>query len=227
MNAYQNATVLLAVLVGLTGCQSTNCGPGCGTSNGCSPDGFVPGQDENCVVPRPLGSSVRTHFDMQRQGAAGSDFVINQHEWYQGGESLGPDGRRHVAELAQRMQAEQYPIVLEPAEPDLKVSPNIETAIQMARAKDQDRRMAVIQQLAASGSVGADSRVIVAYPQAEGLRGDESIRVFRSLSRGGGNLGGGGGNGNGGGNNGGGFGGGLGGGLGGGGGGFGGGGGNF
>ena len=161
---------------------------------------------------------------MQIQGAAGSDFVISQHEWYQGGESLGPDGRRHVAELAQRMQTEQHPIVLEPAEPDLKVSPNIETAIQMARARDQNRRMAVIQQLAASGSIGVDSRVIVAYPQAEGLRGDESIRVFQSLSRGGGNFGGGGGNGNGGGGFGGGGGGGFGGG---GGGGFGGGGGIF
>ena len=224
MNAYQNTTMLLVALVGLAGCQSTSCGPGCGTSNDCSPGGYVPGHDENCVVPRPLGSSVRAHFDMQIQGAAGSDFVISQHEWYQGGESLGPDGRRHVAELAQRMQTEQHPIVLEPAEPDLKVSPNIETAIQMARARDQNRRMAVIQQLAASGSIGVDSRVIVAYPQAEGLRGDESIRVFQSLSRGGGNFGGGGGNGNGGGGFGGGGGGGFGGGSGGG---FGGGGGTF
>jgi hypothetical protein len=163
---------------------------------------------------------------MQRQGAGASDFVIHQHEWYQGGEALGPDGRRHVAELAQRMQTEQYPVVLEPAEPDLKVSPNIETAIQMARARDQNRRMVVIQQLAASGSIGVDSRVIVAYPQAEGLSGDEATRVFQSLSRGGGNFGGGGGNGGGGfGGGGGGLGGG--GGFGGGGGGFGGGGGNF
>jgi hypothetical protein len=222
MNAYQKATSVLALLVGLTGCQTTNCESGCGTSNGCSPNGYNAGCDEDCVVPRALGSSVRTHFDMQRQGAARSDFVINLHEWYQGGEALGPDGRRHVAELATRMQAEQHQIVLEPAEPDLKVSPNIETAIQMARMRDQNRRMAVIQQLAASGSVGADSRVIVAYPQAEGLRGDESVRIFQTLSRGsGGNLGGGGGGGNA--NGGGGFGGGGGGG----GGGFGGGGGNF
>lgn len=168
-------------------------------------------------MPRPLGSSVRTHFEMQRQGAARSDFVINLHEWYQGGAALGPEGRRHVGELAQRMQTEQHPIVLEPAEPDLKVSPNIETAIQLARVTDQNRRLAVIQQLAASGSIGIDSRVIVAYPQAEGLRGDETTRVFQRLnSRG--NGGGGGGNGNGtGGGGGGGFGGGGGGGFGGGG----------
>ncbi|MFK7822107.1 MAG: hypothetical protein AB8G99_25645 [Planctomycetaceae bacterium] len=148
--------------------------------------------------------------------------MINLHEWYQGGEALGPDGRRHIAELAQRMQTEQHPVVLEPAEPDLNVSPNIETAIQMARAKDENRRMTVIQQLAASGSVGADSRVIVAYPQAEGLRGDEAVRVFQRLN----SRGGGGGFGGGGGGNAGGLGGG-GGGLGGGGGGLGGGGGSF
>lgn len=207
MNTQQIATLLSVAILGFVGCQSTSCGPGCATSHACPPDEYYSGGDPNCVVPRALGSSVRTHFEMQRQGAARSDFVINLHEWYQGGAALGPDGRRHVAELAGRMQTEQYPVVLEPAEPDLKVSPNIETAIQLARATDQNRRMAVIQQLAASGTVGADSRVIVAYPQAEGLRGDESVRVFQRLNRrSGGGLGGGGGGGNG--NGGGGFGGG-------------------
>lgn len=225
MKLLRNISLLSIAILGLVGCQTTgNCGPQCGgtdcqTSAGCIGGGY----DPSCVMPRPLGTSVRMHNEMQRQGGARSAFVINQHEWFQGGETLGPGGRRHVAEIAQRMQTEQQQVVIEPAEPDLKVYPNMQFAVQQAQATDQNRRMAVIQQLAASGAVGADSRVVIAYPQAEGLRGDQSSRIFRQLNNnnnGGGGLGGGGGGLGGGG--GGGFGGG-GGGLGGGGGGFGGG----
>ena len=223
MNTHFKAILLTIALVSAvsTGCQTAN-GGCCADGNGFGQPACAGADNECCVTPRPLGMAVRMHTDRQEQSAERSDFVIHQHEWYQGGEALGPDGRRHVGELAKRMQTEPHPVVIEPAEPDLKVYPDLETAIQQAQARDQNRRMSIIRLLSASGAVGVDSRVVIATPQAEGLRGDESARVFRSLNirrgggSGGGNLGGGGGGGGFGGGGGGGFGGGGGGGFGGG-----------
>ena len=166
------------------------------------------------AIPQPVGTSVRMHSQLQTQHAEDSDFVIYQHEWFQGGLALGPGGRRHVKQLAERMKQEPYRVVVEPLDPDLKVHSDINVAIREARGTDVKRKATLIQLLADSGVEDADARVVIDWPQAEGLRGDEASRVFGRLNRGiGGRSGFGGGGG--------------GGGFGGGGGGFGGGGGGF
>lgn len=222
----------LVLIASFVGCQSTS-KMGC-TEEGCQAGFFSKlfGCDEcerPCDIcysaePQPVGTSVRMHRKVQEQYAAQSDFVIHQHEWYQGGLSLGPGGRRHVATLAKRMEFERYPVVIEPIAPDLKVSPNIDEAVDVAKQTDEARRTVVVQRLHQAGVEDADSRVVINRPHAEGLRGDEAARVFGNLNRGGGRGGfGGGGGSNFGGGGGGGGGLGAGGGLGGGGGGFGGG----
>ena len=188
------------LLITMTGCQSTD-------------------RCQQCVVPRSLGTSVELHRQQQQANAERDDFVISQHEWYSGGLELGPQGRRHIAELAQRLQTESQNVVIETSDPDLKVYPEISTAVQQASHVDEQRRMAVIQLLSETGISQAESRVVIGRSLAEGLRGSEASRVFRSLNSRGGGFGGGGGGGGGlGGGGGGGFGGGGGGGFGGGGG---------
>ena len=223
-------TVIVA-LVSIGGCQTpsrTSCDDGQCINADCQQGGLSTLFGSDCVrpcdvpyeaVPMGVGTSVRMHGDLQAVHATQSDFVIYQHEWYQGGLSLGPAGRRHLQQLAERAMRDPFPIVLEPIDPDLELFPNIDDAVREAESFDQKRRNHVVQLLTEAGVNNADSRVIINYPHAEGLRGDEATRVFNNLSRGGGFGGGGGlgGGGGGGGFGGGGFGGGGGGGFGGGG----------
>ena len=48
---------------------------------------------------------------------------------------------------------------------------------------NESRRLSILQQLAQAGIPNPEARVLIAFPQAEGLYGEEAVRIFaRSLT---------------------------------------------
>lgn len=105
---------------------------------------------------------------------------VQLHEWYMGGVTLGPAGRRHLERLARCLLDGAPAAFLEPADDP---------------ALDESRRGLLVAQLKLFGVADADRRVFVARPLGEGLTGDEAVRIYpRMLSNrgagGGGGFGG-------------------------------------
>ena len=122
-------------------------------------------------------------MNLQTHRAAASDFVVQRHEWFQGRSELGPAGQRHLSELPSRMRHEPHMVIIEPAEPDLKLHFNVRDAALAAQELNQTRRFQVVQTLHRYGVEDAEMRVQIAYPQAEGLHGAQATRIFNSLGR--------------------------------------------
>ena len=88
--------------------------------------------------------------------------MIYQYEWFQGGDRLGPDGRRHIEAIAQRLESVPFPVLVEKSEDN---------------AVNEARRQQVIATLATLGAPDPERRVILGYSEAEGLAGTEAVRL--------------------------------------------------
>jgi uncharacterized membrane protein YgcG len=135
-------------------------------------------------LPAPNGSFVRQHQLVQTNKAEMDDFVVYLQEWYMGGKELGPYGEYHIVQMAQRLPSvPNWPILIQVA-PDPVLN--------------EIRRRVVIEKLANCGVPDAALRVQLGRPEAEGLNGPESFRVYQGLlfntgyNQGGGGFGGGG-----------------------------------
>jgi uncharacterized membrane protein YgcG len=115
------------------------------------------------AIPPPPGTSLHGHAMVHAQEAEADDFVIYRCEWQADGIQLGPYGKKHVVQLAQRVPKQPSLIVLEPDEHRPEV--------------DQARHKVLIETLANLGVGDAAARVVIGYPNAEGLQGDEARRV--------------------------------------------------
>jgi hypothetical protein len=116
----------------------------------------------------PLGAHVRRFEAVQVANAQASNFEIYLDEWYEGGKTLGPYGQYHITQIAQRLPAVPFAVKVQPCN-DVTLN--------------ELRRQIVVTALLNLGIRDADSRVIIAYPQAEGLRGEEAEFVYwRSIS---------------------------------------------
>jgi len=149
------AVVLALMLGSATGCVGTQCRD-CGGCHG------------ECVgqLPDPRGAHTQAIFELHAGKAEADDFVIYQNEWAQGGDQLGPCGRRHVETIARRLLHETFPVVVEPSG-DAEL--------------DDSRRMQVLKELADHGVVDIESRVTIGYPEAEGLSDVDAARVVEKL----------------------------------------------
>lgn len=157
--------------VHMVGCS----GPACGKRSkwsvwNCFCQG--PGCDKCAVVPRgaqpaPNGYYLHQWMGQQAGKAEADDFVLYNHMWYMGGTQLGPLGRYQLDLIAKRLNREPFPVVI---------------ATSKDPALDQNRRETVIALLAQWGHVDP-TRVIVAFPAAEGLYGEESFRIYNGLLR--------------------------------------------
>jgi len=191
----------LLILALSTGCQHVREWHDC--EHQCAPT--VPLE----ATPAPLGTSVCNYRDVHRAAAEMEDFVIFQHEWYQGEGRLGPDGRRHLNEIIARLHESGASVIIEPQEVFVTEGETIDAAVARTRALDESRRQDIVAALATAGIPNPEGQVVIAEPQAEGLFGVEAPNTFRQiLNRGRGRRGGAGGGFGGGGFGGGGFGGG-------------------
>ena len=152
------------------------------------------------AIPQPTGTLTGAYLNRQADKAEADDFIIYYHEWQEGTAQFGPFGATHMEQIAQRLAKVSFPVVLQPVK-----DPVI----------NKMRRQAVVDILMQANYPDANERVVIAHSTAEGLFGDEAVRIYPSMINGGGSRGGGGGGGFG--SGGGGFGGGVGGGFGGGG----------
>ena len=103
-------------------------------------------------------------YDAQAVAAEADQFVLYRQEWYQDGSKPGPYGAYHLQRIIQRLPGVPFQVVIEVDLRDEKI--NIA------------RQTFVVNQLLAASIADAQARVIVGYPRAEGLYGDEAARIF-------------------------------------------------
>ena len=150
------------------------------------------------AIAAPAGTYTARHRELMHARARENRFVGYQHEWFAGGDRLGPEGLRHVEKLAaalpQVLPAEQpsapgeanapvpHPaVVVERQEVILEPDESYEQASQRTDALNERRRLAVVEALARSGFPDADPLVVVGCPTSEHLHGNESPRVYQQF----------------------------------------------
>lgn len=208
------ACLLLAGL--LSGCRSADtC---CDSTEPVSSSSFVGGSggqlvsvhrtagyaecppDESCdrgediparAIPAPPGTYVSGWNDAMKATAAQHEFVIERAEWFSGGDRLGPNGQRHLRQLAAVLPQNSEQVIIE-AEP-LRFADREQTyddAQQTTVELNEMRRSVVVAGLTELGVADAESRVVVEPLDRVGVRGIEAPRVFLQGISGGGGRGG-------------------------------------
>lgn len=128
---------------------------------------------DNCAtippgaLPAPLGTYVNAFIKVQESNAEADDFVIYKNMWYRGGKELGPFGKYQLDLIAKRLPTTPFPVVIATSKND---------------ELDEARREVIVALLAMRGCTDP-TRVIVAYPVAEGLYAEDADRVARVLFR--------------------------------------------
>jgi hypothetical protein len=115
------------------------------------------------VEVQPHGSFVRRFQALQADKAEASDFVVFLNEWFEGGTQLGPFGVYHINQIAQRLPTVPFLVMVQP---------------QADSALNEKRRQVVVAALLGLGVADAETRVVIAYPDAEGIRYEDIERVW-------------------------------------------------
>jgi hypothetical protein len=147
---------------------------GCHHCDTCGGDGHMKKQPkvDACAdipqgaIPAPLGTYTREWYTRQAEKAESDDFVIYLHEWYMGGLKLGPYGEYHIGQIAKRLAGSPYPVVIQ---------------LSMKQELDKPRLEHIVQRLVEAGHPDAQTRVVLGFPEAEGLQPDEAERVYEDM----------------------------------------------
>ncbi len=129
------------------------------------------------AIPLPIGTYTRTHMNRQVAKAEADDFVIYWNHFQENSAKLSPFGSQQLLLIAKRLPYAPYPVVIQ-----------VEKTPELGRA----RREEVVAFLRNAGIANAEDRVILGWPGAEGLYGDESERIYQQLPQAGFGFGGGG-----------------------------------
>ena len=142
------------------------------------------------AIPPPPGAYTLNYLNRQADKAEADDFAIYYNEWAHGTVEFGPFGTTHIEQIAKRLPSVSFPVVIQPVVPDEK-DPD---GVSKARELNAARKARVIDLLTTAKIENAKDRVIVAYPTAEGLFGEEGERIYPQMIQnqggGGGGLGG-------------------------------------
>ena len=129
--------------------------------------------------PLPLGAVTDAFWRTHQASAEAADFIFYDHEFTGDTARLAPGAKRHLEQVALRLEHVPFPVVIEQsphnARPDL----------------DQARRRTIVEQLARLGRENSEGRVVVASAFAEGFTAIEGESAYYStlnpnFSRGGG-----------------------------------------
>jgi hypothetical protein len=134
--------------------------PPCGSTPGLIPRLF----HKPVPMPAPLGTYVNGWYEAQAVAAEADQFVIYRQEWYLDGIKPGPYGGYHLQRIGQRLPSVPFQVIIEVDLRDEKINVL--------------RQTYVVNQLLAAGVKDAQARVVIGYPRAEGLYGDEGARIF-------------------------------------------------
>lgn len=157
---------------------------------GCASDGG-PAHDR----PFPLGQVTDAHWETQQTNAEASDFVFFEHEFAKDTAQLAPSAKRHLEQVALRLEHVPFPVVIE------------QTPYNTNPALDAARRRTIVENLARMGVPNVEARVVIGNAFPAGRTSIEAERTYYNgiLWNGMGGAGGGGGGGGNGGGGGGGF----------------------
>jgi hypothetical protein len=138
--------------------------PGCASDSHCNVDNcstIPPG-----AIPQPTGTFTHNYNQAQAFKAKMDDFVIYNYEWFLGGQELGPYGAFHIRQIIKRLPEVPFPVVIQP---DTDVP------------ADDERRAVIVEYLTRAGIPDADQRVVIGFPEAEGIYGEEGPPIFRQM----------------------------------------------
>jgi hypothetical protein len=137
-------------------------------------------QEDICAgdLPRPLGSHVAEWTGRQTAKARGSEFTLYLFRFQPSSTELTNEGRRILARITPLLNSEAYPIVIEPEDNNPQL--------------DDARRRAIVAMITQARILDPETRVVIAAPTAEGMRGEEAMGVEDGLRNGGVGTGGGG-----------------------------------
>ncbi len=177
-------------------CGCDPCGSGCGEC-GCGGCGWSLGScltnfdlwlysklyHRSGAIPDtlPLGSTVRSHYQVMETNAEAVDFIVNLNDFVGETAELTPDGKDHILEIAARMRSAPFPVVIE------RGMNNSNPELDLAR------RNLVALILTDLGNPDAQQRTVVATPYGPGYLGVEAERMYYQHIYTGNNSGGGGG----------------------------------
>lgn len=116
--------------------------------------------------PFPLGQVSDSHWETQQTNGEAADFIFYDHEFRGSTAQLAPGGKKHLEQVALRLEHVPFSIVIE--ESPHNGRPEL----------DQARRRTVVEQLARLGVVNAEERVVVANAFAEGITGIEAEGAY-------------------------------------------------
>ena len=161
------AAVALAGLPVLAGCAA--CDDGCGPNSGGRLGGSRGGAQQTSAAydrPFPVGQVTDAHWETQQTNAEAADFVFYDHEFVGETSELAPGAKRHLEQVALRLEHVPFPVVIEQSQHDAKP------------ALDQARKRTIVEQLARIGVPNAEERVVVAGAFAEGITAIEAERNY-------------------------------------------------
>jgi hypothetical protein len=128
---------------------------------------------DNCAnipkgaIPQPYGWFVHAWQNAQCAKAEADDFVIYKHEWFKGGAELGPYGTYHIHQILKRLPGVPFPVLIE-----------VET---QNPERNEMRRAVIVNYLAQVGVHDPETRVVLGYPEASGIYGDEAPRIYQQM----------------------------------------------
>jgi len=116
--------------------------------------------------PFPIGQVTDSFWETQQTNAEAADFIFYDHEFRGNTAELAPGAKKHLEQVALRLENVPFPVVIEEslhdARPDL----------------DQARRRTIVEQLARIGVVNAEERVVVANAFPEGYTAQEAESAY-------------------------------------------------
>jgi hypothetical protein len=130
------------------------------------------------AIPQPNGTYACQWQQAHTAKAEQDHYVIYEHEWYRGGQELGPFGQKHLGQIAADLPATPMNVIIES---------HFDTARNTVDHELNDaRRLALVNALLKQGIEDAEQRVIVGIPRAEGMYGEEGSRIGQRRLQGGG-----------------------------------------
>ena len=119
--------------------------------------------------PFPLGAVSDSHWETMQTNAEAADFVFYDHEFVGETAELAPGAKRHLEQVALRLEHTPFPVVIEQSQ-------HAENG-----RLDRERREAVVGHLARMGLPNIDERVVVAPAFAEGFTAVEGERAYSNI----------------------------------------------
>jgi hypothetical protein len=142
---------------------------------GCVADGWWGGRCEDIpkgAIPVCTGTHTKEIFQAQAAIAEADDFVLYEHQWLYDPVTNcrtakpGPFGLYCLTQMVKRLPEVPFPVLIQ-------VNP-------LNEKLNEDRRTFVVEFLVANGipRPDAEARVLIGYPQAEGLFGEEAPVIY-------------------------------------------------